>query len=366
MVFKIIKMKFLIIILLVTTTATRVAAQYDFDNQHVIYTNNANVGIGTNDPWTKLQLVGTLGLGKFSSSQHAGLLIDYDDGNGGSGTTTFKHQRWGGGFFFRRNDAAGERNQFFFGGASSHYMDIYDNNNNVAVRFNSGGHSFFNGNVGIGTQTPGDKLEISGRLRVSTNTSDYGLSYHTSDQPETGYNAVWPDQFERAWIFKSNAYMDGYGAGGGGFQFWTYDKNDGGTWGSFSGGLKQAMVIRRNGNIGVGTALPDAKLTVKGDIHTREVRVDMTGAVGPDYVFEKNYSLLPLSQLESYINQNKHLPEVSSAKEMEENGLNLKEMNLILLKKVEELTLHLIEMKKANEAQILKLESEIAEIKNKR
>jgi hypothetical protein len=106
------------------------------------------------------------------------------------------------------------------------------------------------------------------------------------------------------------------------------------------------------GNVGIGTTSPDAKLTVKGDVHTREVRVDMTGAVGPDYVFEKNYDLLSLTELETYINQNKHLPEVPSAKEMEKDGLNLKEMNLILLKKVEELTLHLIEMKK--EIEVLK------------
>jgi hypothetical protein len=102
-----------------------------------------------------------------------------------------------------------------------------------------------------------------------------------------------------------------------------------------------------NGNVGIGTTNPDQKLTVKGIIHTEEVRVDMT-VPGPDYVFEPTYNLLPLSEVESYIKANKHLPEVPSAKEMEEEGLNLKEMNLLLLKKVEELTLHLIEMKKEN------------------
>jgi hypothetical protein len=66
----------------------------------------------------------------------------------------------------------------------------------------------------------------------------------------------------------------------------------------------------------------------------------------PDYVFEKDYNLLPLSELETYINQNKHLPEVPSAKEMEAEGLNLKEMNLMLLKKVEELTLHILNQEK--------------------
>jgi hypothetical protein len=99
------------------------------------------------------------------------------------------------------------------------------------------------------------------------------------------------------------------------------------------------------GNVGIGTANPDNKLTVKGIIHAEEVRVDMT-VPGPDYVFEKDYNLLPLSELETYIAQNKHLPEVPSAKEMEVDGLNLKEMNLILLRKIEELTLHLIEQNK--------------------
>jgi hypothetical protein len=78
---------------------------------------------------------------------------------------------------------------------------------------------------------------------------------------------------------------------------------------------------------------------------------------GPDYVFEKDYDLLSLSELETYITQNKHLPEVPSAKEMEAEGLNLKEMNLLLLKKVEELTLHLIEMKKTSEIQANEIES---------
>jgi hypothetical protein len=112
------------------------------------------------------------------------------------------------------------------------------------------------------------------------------------------------------------------------------------------------LVLTRDGRMGMGTQHPDATLTVKGDIHTNEVRVDMDWPIqGPDYVFEKDYNLLPLAELEAYINQNKHLPEVPSAKEMAVNGLNLKEMNLLLLKKVEELTLHLIEMKKENEEQ---------------
>ncbi|MBT1695596.1 hypothetical protein KK083_01830 [Fulvivirgaceae bacterium PWU4] len=129
---------------------------------------------------------------------------------------------------------------------------------------------------------------------------------------------------------------------------------------STGGAANVKMLIKQNGNIGIGTTDADAKLTVKGDIHTREVRVDMTGPlVPPDYVFEKDYNLLPLSEVEAYINANKHLPEVPSAKEMEANGLNLKEMNLLLLKKVEELTLHLIEANK----KIENLDKEVQSLK---
>jgi hypothetical protein len=105
-----------------------------------------------------------------------------------------------------------------------------------------------------------------------------------------------------------------------------------------------------NGNVGIGTTNPTQKLTVKGTVYSTEVKVDLS-AGAPDYVFEPTYDLKPLAEIETYIKENKHLPEVPSAKEMEANGLQLGEMNMLLLKKVEELTLHLIEQ----EAQIKKL-----------
>lgn len=85
-------------------------------------------------------------------------------------------------------------------------------------------------------------------------------------------------------------------------------------------------------------------LSVNGRIKAKEVRVDGTGA--PDYVFEENYQNLTLPALESYIKANKHLPEVPSAKELERDGMAIGEMNKLLLKKIEELTLHLIEKDK--------------------
>lgn len=113
------------------------------------------------------------------------------------------------------------------------------------------------------------------------------------------------------------------------------------------------MTLNGSGNLGIGTSDPDERLTVKGKIHTSEVRVDTDARVFPDYVFESDYHLITLEELEAYVKANKHLPEVPTGKEVEAEGMHLKEMNLILLRKVEELTLHLIEANK----RIKKLES---------
>lgn len=110
------------------------------------------------------------------------------------------------------------------------------------------------------------------------------------------------------------------------------------------GYYSSSIAIEANGKVGIGTSNPDEKLTVKGKIHAQEVKVDLSDP-GPDYVFNEDYKLTPLSEIKSYIKTNKHLPEVPSAREMETNGINLSAMNMLLLKKVEELTLHLIEMK---------------------
>lgn len=119
------------------------------------------------------------------------------------------------------------------------------------------------------------------------------------------------------------------------------------------GANSTAFIVKGTGYVGIATANPDAYLTVNGDVHAKSVRVDLS-VPGPDYVFERDYKLPSLSVLDAFIQTNKHLPEVSSAKEMEKNGVNLGDMNMTLLKKVEELTLYVIELNKRME----QLESE--------
>jgi hypothetical protein len=101
-------------------------------------------------------------------------------------------------------------------------------------------------------------------------------------------------------------------------------------------------------------------LAVAGSIGAwGEVRVFTTGTPFPDYVFDPTYKLPNLEATEKFVKENRHLPEVPSAADIEKDGMSLNGMNVILLKKVEELTLYMIEMKKKTE----ELEKEIKELK---
>ena len=102
-----------------------------------------------------------------------------------------------------------------------------------------------------------------------------------------------------------------------------------------------------SGNVGIGTTNPDKKLTVAGTIHAEEVIVDAS-VPQPDYVFEEDYDLRSLEEVETFIQANKHLPGIPSASEVEDKGLNAGEMQAKLLEKIEELTLYAIELKKEN------------------
>ena len=109
------------------------------------------------------------------------------------------------------------------------------------------------------------------------------------------------------------------------------------------------------GNVGIGTNNPSAKLSVNGNIFAKEVKVKTDISV-PDYVFEENYKLRTLEETNAYIKQHKHLPEIPSAAEIGANGFELGDMDMKLLKKVEELTLYLIQMQE--EIKQLKMENQ--------
>jgi len=182
-----------------------------------------------------------------------------------------------------------------------------------------------NGNVGIGTATPATSLDVGGGIQisgVSGSTPSPGVSYGLFPYGGIGLGIV------------SGATGPTQGIG-----IWT---NPGGQ-------VTEVMRILSGGNVGIGTINPQYKLDVYGTIHAHQVNVDLTGT--PDYVFDKDYHMPTLSETAAYIDKNHHLSEIPSAAEITKNGLNLGEMNKLLLKKVEELTLYLIEKDKAEKEQ---------------
>lgn len=127
---------------------------------------------------------------------------------------------------------------------------------------------------------------------------------------------------------------------------------------------EQFFTLKANGKLGLGTLNVDCaecngyRLFVKEGIKTEKIKVEFADQHGwADYVFEKDYELMDLKKLEAFVNENKHLPEVPTAKEVVDNGLELKEFNALLLKKIEELTLYVIKLDKD-------LEQSNAKIKN--
>ncbi len=105
-------------------------------------------------------------------------------------------------------------------------------------------------------------------------------------------------------------------------------------------------------NVGIGTLPTQFALTVNGKIHATRVEVTLNEP-GPDYVFKKDYDLMPLEELNRFVKTNRHLPEVHPGSKMEKAGIELSKMGMLLLKKTEELTLYMLE----NEKRIKLLES---------
>lgn len=115
--------------------------------------------------------------------------------------------------------------------------------------------------------------------------------------------------------------------------------------------------------MGIGTDSPVEALSVNGKIRSKEVKVENTN--WPDYVFTKDYQLPTLAETEKHIKEKGHLKGIPSAEEVRINGLALGDMNAKLLEKIEELTLHLIDLKKSTDTQISELKAEIQNLKTK-
>ena len=118
-----------------------------------------------------------------------------------------------------------------------------------------------------------------------------------------------------------------------------------------------------SGQVGIGVDNPEYKLDVAGTVHANSIIADgniraseiIVSTTGADFVFADDYQLRPLSEVKTFIQENKHLPEIKSAQEMQENGVGINELQTQLLQKIEELTLYILQQ----EERIKALEAEL-------
>ncbi len=308
-------------------TSVNTVNSWTSEGNNIFITNqNNNVGIGTKNPISKLEVNGDISLFRANKIKFLGAV-------GGEERAYIRST----------NGENGNYNSLVFAvGAGNESMIIKANE----------------GNVGIGTLNPKSKLHIQKGLAGGV---PHSFSDITVEQNDHGMISILTPNNKNGY-FGFSDQDDDYVAG---MQYehatnimkFRVNNHNG------------DMVINAKGDIGIGTETPDSKLSVNGKIHAKEVKIDLIG--WPDYVFEEDYHLPSLKEVEKHIQEKGHLQNIPSAAQVQKNGILVGEMNKKLLEKIEELTLYTIaqekqlkqqqKINKALEDRLAKLEAIVSE-----
>jgi len=343
------------------------SSNWSLNGTDIYNNNNGRVGIGTSTPLAPLCVVGTSTWGTASFT-------------GDAFTSHFNYPGTG-----------GTQNTYIRGGNAASHVIL---NDEAGL-----------GNVGIGVSNPASKLEVNGNLSAIANAMDISgiigfnggvlsltnkngngqtitidgsnIQGHTYTFSGTSFRPVvlnpyggnvgigtnYSPTFAKLEIRVANESV-GWAAGTSTYNLHTFFGGNGrsansegcyvGTGGIVSNGAGAPlhfftasqwaqMTILPNGNVGIGTTDPTYRLSVNGNIRSKEVVVESNWA---DYVFAKDYKLSSLEEVEKFIQLHKHLPNIPAAEEIEKNGLHVGDVQKRMMEKIEELTLYVIGLKK--------------------
>lgn len=343
------------------------------DVDRLVISSAGKIGIGNSDPQELLHLNGNLLLNSFALGSQQGIFFR----EGFSTSNKFNLS------IMNYDDGDGSPDAMLINAYDGIYFNTGSNSMNTRMHIRN------NGNVGIGTVTPNAKLDIKiGSSETVNSVNLYDGNYEIGSirklSSTDGRGLVISGKTENATTAQPTLILAGYtkdfaadNSYDAAVSIRGYNVDNNSALQSapifkvLNGAQSSYFTVNSNGNVGIGTNSPDSKFTVAGNIHSQEVKV--TVDAGADFVFEDDYNLRTLEETEQFITENNHLPEIASADEMVENGLEVGKMNIKLLQKVEELTLYMIEMNKEMKSQkeeinLLKsenqkLHSELTELK---
>jgi hypothetical protein len=399
-----------VVLFVLTTLGSAASAQVLFTPTASVgstASGNNNIGIGTSTPEYRLHSTGDVGV-----AADMKFIARYSNANENyRATFGWSHLQLGNNgpnWIVAGRNGTGGSLTFVVNNTNDYTYNGYDGIKAM--------HISPTGNVGIGTTSPTSVLEVKGgsvwqgTIRVNSSAgqySSYGWMIGDSPQwsayvhpaePQTGAlifaNASGADLV----TFRQNGYV-GIGTTVPGYKLDVRDATDAqiAAFETGSGNANRIIIgananeayvqelysstakplvfkingeymrIATNGNVGIGTTNPTQKLSVNGTIRAKEIIVDTNWA---DYVFEPNYRLAPLNEVENAIKQDGHLPGIPSAQEVAAHGISVGEIQATLLAKIEELTLHQIAQEKklaslqiqndAQNAEIAALKSQLA------